>query len=224
MQARSVPTFHAGSEWRHFFDRACAALGLLVGAIPMAITASIVWWVLGRPLLFSQTRSGLNRRDFVIYKFRTMHDRLNAAGVPLPDRERETPVTRLLRRLRLDEFPQLLTVLSGEMALIGPRPLLPATIRQMGELGRRRCEICPGITGWAQVNGNTLLADQQKLALDIWYVGNRSLWLDLKILVLTVDMLIRGERVNRANLAAAEAHVAARYPAPGAEPGLAPCD
>ncbi|MCX5578541.1 sugar transferase [Kaistia terrae] len=198
------------------FQRAVALLALLVVALPALLTASLVWVALGRPLLFRQERSGLTLRPFVLVKFRTMHDRRDADGLPLPDRQRETPITRWIRRARLDEIPQLLAILAGDMNFIGPRPLKPETIASFGSLGEVRCRVRPGLTGWAQVNGNTRLTNSEKLALDIWYVEHRSASLDARILFLTVVTLLGGERVRTQPLALAEAYLAARSTGPAA--------
>jgi lipopolysaccharide/colanic/teichoic acid biosynthesis glycosyltransferase len=175
-----------------------ASVVLLVLSLPLwIVAAAIVWASLGRPLFFRQSRSGLGARPFVICKFRTMHEGRDVDGALLPDALRETPATRLMRSIRIDELPQLLSIARGDMAFIGPRPLLPATIAEFGELGRIRGTVRPGLSGWAQVNGNTRLTNSEKLALDLWYVRNRSLWLDLRILVLTVQVALLGERVDR---------------------------
>ncbi|MBZ9703496.1 MULTISPECIES: sugar transferase [unclassified Mesorhizobium] len=175
-----------------------AAVILLVLSLPLwLVAAAIVWVSVGRPLFFRQSRSGLEGRPFVICKFRTMHEGRDGNGMLLPDALRETPATRLMRSVRIDELPQLLSIARGDMAFMGPRPLLPATIAEFGELGRIRGTVRPGLSGWAQVNGNTRLTNSEKLALDLWYVRNRSLWLDLHILVLTVQVALLGERVDR---------------------------
>jgi lipopolysaccharide/colanic/teichoic acid biosynthesis glycosyltransferase len=192
------------------FQRAAALLALLVVALPALLTASLVWVALGRPLLFRQERSGLALRPFLLVKFRTMDDRRDADGLPLPDRQRETPITRWIRRVRLDEIPQLLAILAGDMNFIGPRPLKPETIASFGNLGEVRCRVRPGLTGWAQVNGNTRLTNSEKLALDIWYVEHRSASLDARILFLTVVTLLGGEQVRTRPLALAEAYLVAR--------------
>lgn len=198
------------SRWERIGEQALAATALLVAAVPFVLTALVVWLILGRPILFAQTRAGLDARPFTIRKFRTMHDWRDAAGALLADHLRLTPVTRLLRRLRLDELPQLLAILHGDMAFVGPRPLLPSTIQGFGDLGRLRCAVRPGLTGWAQVSGNAQLSDSQKLALDIWYVDHRCRRLDFYILLQTIVILIRGERVELDRVAEAEAHLAAR--------------
>lgn len=185
-----------------------AVLIIIVAALPMAMTGLLVWLSIGRPLLFSQTRVGLLMRPFTIEKFRTMHDRVD--NIFLPDHLRETKVTRLIRRLRLDELPQLFAIIRGEMTFVGPRPLLQHTVDAMGELGRVRSLVRPGITGWAQVNGNTLLSQEEKLALDIWYVDHHSKMINCSILLKTLFTIIVGERIVPSNVAEALAHLVAR--------------
>ncbi len=202
------------SRLARFGTQAKAGVALFLAAIPIALTALLVWSVLGRPLLFKQSRAGLGKQTFTIHKFRTMHDTRDESGALLPDHLRETPTTRLLRRLRLDELLQLLCILRGEMSFIGPRPLLPSTIREFGELGRVRSSVRPGLTGWAQVSGNTLLTDSQKLSLDIWYIDHRSVALDALIIYQTILTMLRGERIYPDRLAAAERYLAARHGMP----------
>lgn len=196
---------------RRAIEQAIAALFLAVFAIPIGLTALAAWLSCGRPLLFRQARAGLNMQQFTIAKFRTMHDTRDALGNLLPDHLRETKASRFMRRIRVDEFPQLVSVARGEMSFFGPRPLLPATILAMGELGRARCRILPGLSGWAQVNGNTRLDDKQKLALDVWYVDHKNLRLDLYILMQTVVTLLRSERVNVQRIREAEDYVGQHY-------------
>ena len=178
----------------------------------MLLVAGALGLTLGSPLLFRQTRIGLNVKTFTIVKFRTMTDSRDASGTLLSDEQRLSPFTRFIRRTRLDELPQLLAILSGDMSFIGPRPLLPSTILAMDELGHLRCAVRPGLSGCAQVNGNTQLSDRQKLALDIWYVDHKSNRLDLLIVIRTLDTLLRGERLGLSPLQRAEAHMAACYP------------
>lgn len=185
----------------------------LVAAIPMAITAVIVAAALGRPLFFRQRRAGLGGAPFSILKFRSMTDARDATGALLSDAERTPAIARILRRTRLDELPQLLAILRGDMALVGPRPLLPETIEALGDTGRRRCTVRPGMTGWAQISGNTELTHEEKVVLDIWYIDHRSFLFDLRIMAETVWVLIRGERRREDRLAAAKAHLAATPPA-----------
>ncbi|WEX75604.1 sugar transferase [Sinorhizobium numidicum] len=173
----------------------------------MGLTASLVWLSLGRPLFFTQARAGAGLHVFTVAKFRTMTDARSSDGTLLPDELRQTAATALLRRLRFDELPQLLSVLCGDMSMVGPRPLPLATIAAFGELGRMRCLVAPGMTGWAQVNGNTRLSDDQKIALDLWYVAHANLWLDTRILFLTLKTLLAGERINARNLTIAEEYL-----------------
>ncbi|WP_274630630.1 sugar transferase [Arvimicrobium flavum] len=186
-------------------QRCAAVLALVVGAIPAAITAGLIWVSLGRPLLFRQVRSGLGGRPFTIVKFRTMHDLRDARGELLADADRQTPLSRLIRAVRLDEIPQLLAIAGGDMNFVGPRPLPPSVLAAFGALGRARCAIRPGLTGWAQVNGNTRLSDIDKIALDLWYIDHRSAKLDAWILVLTAFTVLRGERINQRRLTEARA-------------------
>ena len=197
------------SVWQ--VGQSVAALSaLLLVALPAALTAALIYFSLGRPLLFRQVRSGLAGRPFTVVKFRTMHDLRDAEGQLLPDNRRETRVTRFIRRLRLDEIPQLLAILNGDMSFVGPRPLKPDTVVAFGTLGHVRNSVRPGLTGWAQVNGNTCLTDLEKLAFDIWYVDHRSRSLDARILMLTAAVMLRGERINAKELRSAQAHLAMR--------------
>jgi lipopolysaccharide/colanic/teichoic acid biosynthesis glycosyltransferase len=189
---------------------AWAILALMVAALPALITALAVRIVLGRPLMFRQIRSGLGGREIVLSKFRTMHDLRDREGRLLPDSERHTRFTRFVRAVRLDEFPQLFSILKGDMDFIGPRPLQPATIASFGAAGVIRGAVRPGLTGWAQVNGNTRLTDWEKIALDIWYIDHRSALLDLRIVLLTAATVLTGERVNRRNLDVALSHLQSR--------------
>jgi lipopolysaccharide/colanic/teichoic acid biosynthesis glycosyltransferase len=187
-----------------------AILALMVAALPALITALAVRIVLGRPLMFRQIRSGLGGREFILSKFRTMHDLRDREGRLLPDSHRQTPFTRFIRAVRLDEFPQLFSILKGDMDFIGPRPLQPATIASFGTAGVIRGAVRPGLTGWAQVNGNTRLTDWEKVALDVWYIDHRSALLDLKIVFLTAATILTGERVSHRNLDIALSHLQSR--------------
>lgn len=151
---------------------------------------------LGRPVLFSQDRPGKAGRPFRIIKFRTMTDARDAVGQLLPDADRLTPFGRFLRSTSLDELPELLNVLKGEMSLVGPRPLLPEYLPLYTAEQARRHEVPPGITGWAQVNGRNAVDWKERFALDVWYVDHRTLWLDLKILWLTVRTVLKREGIS----------------------------
>jgi len=148
------------------------------------------------PILFIQTRPGFRGKLFRLMKFKTMNDRRDKTGRLLPDNERLTGVGRFIRSLSLDEFPQLINVLKGDMSLVGPRPLLPEYLPLYNAHQARRHEVRPGITGWAQVNGRNAISWEQKFDLDVWYVDHLSFWLDMKILFLTLVNVIRREGIN----------------------------
>lgn len=190
--------------------RTAAALLLLLALPVLVVVGLLVWADIGRPVLFRQIRSGLEGRPFEMIKFRTMSMERDNSGNLLPDDRRQKVLGRLLRRLRLDELPELLNVVRGEVAMVGPRPLLPETVAAMGDRGRRRGVVAPGLTGLAQVSGNTLLSDAEKIDLDLWYVAHRSAWLDLRILLRTPLMLLLGERRHQRRLATARAEGANR--------------
>ena len=171
-----------------------AAVGLLLASPLLLILGLLVLSSVGRPILFRQVRSGKDGREFEMLKFRSMRDLTNDKGVPLPDQLRVTVVGRYLRRSRLDELPELINIVRGDMDFVGPRPLLPHTIHALGEAGRIRGLVRPGLTGLAQVSGNTLLTVEEKLRYDLWYVGNRSAALDAQILMHTIGVVIAGEK------------------------------
>jgi sugar transferase EpsL len=168
------------------FDLAAASMLLLVCAPLLGATALLVRLKLGRPVLFVQTRPGLHGRPFRLVKFRTMIDGVDASGQPLPDAQRLTPFGRFLRSTSLDELPELWNVVKGEMSLVGPRPLLMEYLPRYSPQEARRHEVRPGITGWAQINGRNAIRWDEKFAMDVWYVDNRSFGLDLVILLRTL--------------------------------------
>ena len=174
-----------------------AALGILLLTLPitLAVTALLLFYNQGKPFFF-QLRPGRNGEIFKIIKFKTMNDRRDAQGKLLPDSIRLTPMGSLVRKTSLDELPQLLNVLKGDMSLVGPRPLLPEYLPLYNEHQQRRHEVKPGITGWAQINGRNTISWTQKFDYDVWYVEHISLMLDLKILGLTLLKVIRREGVN----------------------------
>jgi lipopolysaccharide/colanic/teichoic acid biosynthesis glycosyltransferase len=208
----------ADDAWfRTLTERFVAALVLIILTVPIALTALVTRVTLGSPTLFRQKRVGLRKQLFTICKFRTMHNTRDSEGKLLPDHARETSVSRFMRRIRVDEFPQLMAIAGGQMSFIGPRPLLPETIEAMGLFGNLRCRVRPGLSGWAQVNGNTKLSPAQKLNLDLWYIDHRSLKLDLLILFKTLATLMSGERINQRHVYEAERYVDARYGRPETE-------
>ncbi|MNZ21617.1 putative sugar transferase EpsL [compost metagenome] len=187
---------------KRLFDIAAAACGLLLLAPIMAIIAWQIRRRLGSPVLFRQWRPGRNGIPFEIIKFRTMRDALGADGNSLPDAERLTPFGSFLRASSLDELPELWNVLKGDMSLVGPRPLLMEYLPLYSAEQFRRHSVRPGITGLAQVNGRNALSWEEKFRLDVWYVDNHSLWLDLKIIFMTISTVVMREGINAA--AAAE--------------------
>jgi lipopolysaccharide/colanic/teichoic acid biosynthesis glycosyltransferase len=167
---------------------------LMFTVVPVAVlVAFIVALDVGFPLMFWQQRPGLNGRPFKLYKFRSMRTPHDEHQRRIPDDQRSSLVGQLLRRSRLDELPQLYNVLVGDMSLIGPRPLLP---RDQSPEYAARLSVKPGITGWAQVNGGRIISTSDKLTLDLWYVQNASLSLDLSIILQTVKMILFGDRIN----------------------------
>ncbi|MFN4034209.1 MAG: sugar transferase [Fimbriimonadales bacterium] len=170
---------------------------LLIAFAPLLIgLALLVWRQLGRPILFRHVRPGLLGKPFVIYKFRTMTNARDAQGNLLPDSERLTPFGKWLRATSLDELPELLNVLKGEMSLVGPRPLLMEYLERYTPEQARRHEVKPGITGWAQIHGRNALSWDEKFKLDVWYVDNWSLWLDIKILWRTLWIVLKREGIS----------------------------
>jgi lipopolysaccharide/colanic/teichoic acid biosynthesis glycosyltransferase len=181
---------------KRFFDFTCAALGLLLLAIPFLLLAWRVRRELGSPVFFCQMRPGLHGRPFRMIKFRTMTDARGSDGRLLPDADRLTAFGRFLRASSLDELPELWNVLKGDMSLVGPRPLLVEYLPLYSRVQARRHDVRPGITGWAQVNGRNALSWDRKLELDVWYVDNRSLWLDLRILWLTLRKVLARDGIS----------------------------
>lgn len=177
--------------------------GLLMLPV-MILVAIAVIVLLGRPAIFVQSRAGKDERPFRMIKFRSMSDARDSKGKLLSDEKRTTTFGRILRRSRLDELPEFWNILVGDMSLIGPRPILPETIRSLGERGVLRCSVKPGLTGWAQISGNAILTDDDKIDLDLWYIRNRSFWIDLQILIMTASVMIFGERLSESRLAAAK--------------------
>jgi sugar transferase EpsL len=173
------------------------ALGGLVLLSPLFLLIAIsIYLRMGRPILYRQTRPGLHGKPFSIYKFRSMLDARDTNGNLLPDEVRLSSFGRFLRSTSLDELPELWNVLHGEMSLVGPRPLLMQYIPRYNSEQKRRHEVKPGITGWAQINGRNAISWEDRFALDIWYVDHWSLLLDLKILMLTIFKIVRREGIN----------------------------
>jgi sugar transferase EpsL len=178
------------------FDLLATAVGGALISPLVAVLAVLVRWRLGSPVLFRQVRPGLHTEPFELIKFRTMTDERDAEGQLLPDEQRLTRFGRTLRSTSLDELPELWNVLRGDMSLVGPRPLLMAYLPHYTPREARRHEVRPGITGWSQVNGRNAPSWDQRLEMDVWYVEHRSLWLDLRILALTLLRVVRREGIT----------------------------
>lgn len=200
---------------KRMFDFLIAALALAILSIPLLFLAAHVRRRLGSPVLFRQIRPGLDGRPFEMLKFRTMTDERDAGGALKPDSERLTAFGRWLRATSLDELPELWNVLRGDMSLVGPRPLLMQYLPLYSPRQARRHEVRPGITGWAQVNGRNALTWPQKFELDVWYVENRSFWLDLRILWMTVMSVLRREGISAAGEATMPAFTGNQSPPSG---------
>jgi len=178
--------------------------GLVVILPIVSVLALLVHFFLGAPMLFRQQRPGLYGQPFTMYKFRTMTEARDVQGNLLPDVERLTAFGKFLRSTSLDELPELFNVLKGDMSLVGPRPLLMQYLERYSPEQRRRHQVKPGITGWAQVNGRNALTWEEKFALDVWYVDHSSFWLDVKILALTAWKIIKREGITEPGQATAQ--------------------
>lgn len=187
--------------YRRFLKRPLDIMASLVALVVLSpilgLLSVLVAAQLGRPILFTQIRPGLHSKPFTIYKFRTMIDACDSIGNLLPDAERLTPFGRFLRSTSLDELPELFNVLKGDMSLVGPRPLLMEYLDRYTPEQARRHEVRPGITGWAQINGRNAITWEEKFELDVWYVDNCSLWLDIKIFFLTMWKVVRRQGINQ---------------------------
>lgn len=181
---------------KRVFDLAFTLPALFLLAPLLALLAAAVRIRLGSPVFFRQTRPGLHSMPFEVLKFRTMINANDADGKPLPDDQRLTPLGKFLRKMSLDEAPEFINVLRGDMSLVGPRPLLMQYLDRYTPEQARRHEVKPGLTGWAQINGRNAITWEEKFALDVWYVNNRSFWLDLKILAITAWKVLKREGIS----------------------------
>ena len=181
---------------KRLFDFLASLIALILLSPIIALVAWKIRKNLGSPVLFRQTRPGLNGKPFEMVKFRTMKDAVDQQGNPLPDSERMTPFGDKLRNSSLDELPELWNVLKGEMSLVGPRPLLMQYLPLYSKEQARRHDVRPGVTGWAQINGRNAISWEEKFALDVWYVDNKTLWLDIKILFMTVKKVFVKEGIS----------------------------
>ncbi|WP_416042866.1 sugar transferase [Bacillus halotolerans] len=189
---------------KRLFDLTAAIFLLCCTGVIILFTIAVVRLKIGSPVFFKQVRPGLHGKPFTLYKFRTMTYERDSEGNLLPDAVRLTKTGRLIRKLSIDELPQLLNVLKGDLSLVGPRPLLMDYLPLYTKQQARRHEVKPGITGWAQVNGRNAISWEKKFELDVWYVDNRSFLLDLKILCLTVRKVLVSEGIQQTNHVTAE--------------------
>jgi len=179
-----------------FLDIFVSAVGLLFLSPFMIVAALMVRVILGSPVLYKQVRPGLFGKPFTIYKFRTMTDKKDTHGNLLPDNERMSSLGLYLRAISLDELPELFNVIKGDMSIVGPRPLLMQYLDRYTPEQARRHDVKPGLTGWAQINGRNAVSWEEKFKLDVWYVDNRSLWLDIQIILKTVVKVLKREGVS----------------------------
>jgi sugar transferase EpsL len=189
---------------KRLFDLVFALLALIILSPVIFVTAILVRVLIGTPILFAQKRPGYRGVPFHIYKFRTMTDRVGARGEALPDAERLTRFGKILRALSLDELPELVNILRGEMSFVGPRPLLMEYLPRYSPEQARRHDVVPGLTGWAQVNGRNTISWEDKFKYDVWYVDHWSFWLDIKIILITVLKVIKREGISQEGHATAE--------------------
>ncbi len=181
---------------KRIMDFLVAGLGLTLASPVIGVIALLIRFTMGSPVFFRQTRPGYNEKSFDLVKFRTMTEDTDAKGGLLPDEERLTRLGGFIRSFSLDEIPQLWNVLKGELSLVGPRPLLVRYLDRYTPEQRRRHEAKPGITGWAQINGRNAITWEEKFELDVWYVDNWSLWLDVKILFKTIWKVVKREGIS----------------------------
>ncbi|MBK5275236.1 MAG: sugar transferase [Desulfuromonadales bacterium] len=183
--------------FKRLFDLVMVLLSAPLWVPALLGVSIVVRLVLGRPVLFCQERPGRGGKPFIIYKFRTMRNVAKACGMPLPDDQRLTSFGKFLRSTSLDELPELINVLKGEMSLVGPRPLLMEYLPLYTPEQARRHDVLPGITGWAQVNGRNAIGWEEKFKFDVWYVDNRSLLLDMRILRMTLIKVFNREGISQ---------------------------
>ncbi|MHA7765820.1 sugar transferase [Bacillus atrophaeus] len=189
---------------KRVFDLTAAILLLCCASLIIVFAMCIIRLKIGSPVFFTQVRPGLNGKPFTLYKFRTMTDERDKEGNLLPDEVRLTKTGKLIRKLSIDELPQLWNVIKGDLSLVGPRPLLMEYLPLYTKKQSRRHEVKPGITGWAQVNGRNAISWEKKFELDVWYVDHRSFFLDLKILFLTVRKVLISEGIHQSDHATSE--------------------
>jgi len=203
---------------KRLFDLVLTTLGLIVIS-PILIAISLAIWIsLGLPILFRQQRPGFKGESFTVYKYRSMTDARDQQGSFLSDKERITKLGRFLRSASLDELPELINVMKGEMSLVGPRPLLMQYLPRYSPEQARRHDVISGMTGWAQIHGRNILSWEDKFKHDVWYVDNWSFWLDIKILVITLWKVIRREGISQPGYISAEEFMGSQSFQEGGDP------
>jgi sugar transferase EpsL len=195
---------HMNRIIKRILDLIAASLVFIVFSPVLLVLIICVRIKLGSPVFFRQVRPGLHGKPFTIYKFRTMKDTRDEKGILLPDADRMTSFGIFLRSSSLDELPELVNVIRGEMSIVGPRPLLMEYLDRYTPGQMRRHDVKPGLTGWAQVNGRNAITWEQKFKLDVWYVDHSSLWLDMKIVLMTVVKALKREGINQPGQATVE--------------------
>jgi lipopolysaccharide/colanic/teichoic acid biosynthesis glycosyltransferase len=191
---------HSFQFLKSIVDRLMSAIALIILSPLLLLTAIGVYFFLGQPIFFSQIRAGKNGNTFKIYKFRSMTDERDEEENLLSDEKRLTAFGKFLRRVKIDELPQLWNVVKGDLSFVGPRPTLPEQVEKYNDFQKQRLNVTPGLSGWAQVNGNIQLTWNERIYLDVWYIDHWSLWLDFLILVKTIGVIINGEYPTHAAL------------------------
>ena len=190
--------------FKSLFDKTLALFLIIIFSPIYIVVSFLIWSKMGSPILFRQKRPGYKEKIFGIYKFRTMTNEMDADGNLLPDEQRLVGIGKFIRSTSLDELPQLFNVLKGEMSFVGPRPLLIEYLDLYNETQKRRHDVKPGITGWAQVNGRNAISWEQKFEYDVWYVDNQSFWLDMKILWMTFLKVVKRSDISSSSSATME--------------------
>ena len=185
---------------KRIFDLSASIILLIILCPILIIVMTLIFLILGRPVFFKQIRCGYKLQPFLLYKFRTMHEKFNLNGDQLPDNERVSKFGKFLRKTSLDELPQLFNVITGDMSLVGPRPLLMEYIPLYSKKQIKRHNVLPGITGWAQINGRNFISWEKKFELDLWYVNNKSYLIDIKIILITILKVFKGEGISNLDL------------------------
>lgn len=196
---------------KSIFDKILALFLIIIFSPVYIVVSLLIFWKMGSPILFRQKRPGKDEKIFGIYKFRTMTNEKDKDGNLLPDDQRLVGIGKFIRSTSLDELPQLFNVLKGEMSFVGPRPLLIEYLDLYNDEQKRRHDVKPGITGWAQVNGRNAISWEQKFDYDVWYVDNKSFWLDIKILWMTFLKVVRRTDISSSTSATMEKFTGSKY-------------